>query len=98
VTFDEGPDVGTFGDDPEMPSSRILERIPDEPLADPSALVRRQRLRVDEGDAVAPDDVVDEAGEVAVLTCLVTAGPFVIEDRERHAAMVTVVWHGDGQS
>ena len=74
----------------------ILEREPYEPLADPATLVRRQRLRVDEGDAVAPDDVVDEAGELAVLTCLVTVGGFAIADVERHAPMVTVVWHGDG--
>ena len=64
-----------------------LEREPYEPLGDPATLVRRQRLRVDEGDAVAPDDVVDEAGKLAVLTCLVTVGRFVIAD-----VSVTLQW------
>jgi len=98
VAFDEGADVGAFDDHPEISSSRITERKPYEPLCDPATLVRRQGLRVDEGDAVAPNDVVDEAGELAVLACLVTAGPFVIEDRECHAAMVTVVRPSDGLS
>ena len=95
VAFDEGPDIGADGDDPETPSSRIAEGKPYEPLGDPATLERCKRLRVDEGDAVAPDDVVDEASKLAVLTSLVAVRPFVIEDRECHAPMVTVGWHGD---
>jgi hypothetical protein len=56
MAFQEGADVRTLDDDAETPSSRITERKPYEPLGDPSTLVRRHGLRVDEGDAVAPDD------------------------------------------
>ena len=98
MAFQEGAGVRTCDDDPETPLSRILEREPDEPLADPATLVRRQRLRVDEGDVATPDDVVEEAGELAVLTRLVTVGRFAIADVERHAPMVTFVWLGDGRS
>ena len=64
-------DVWTDRDDPQLAPACIVEREPDQRGPDTLALVFGQHLGVHEGDPTVLDEVLEDAGELAVEAGLV---------------------------